>query len=130
MQIDPASHVPIYLQIVEGIRAAIAAGVYHPDELLPSLRAFAFELKVNPNTVQKAYDELEREGLVYARRGVGILVAKRGTESAQNQAEATVRDAFRQGIDAGRAANLSEDRLRQLFAETIDQIQKPTRRKS
>lgn len=130
MQVDPTSHVPIYLQIVEGIRAAIAAGVHPPDTLLPSLRNFAFELKVNPNTVQKAYDELEREGLVYSRRGVGILVAQRGTESAQTQAEAKVRAGLRQAIEAARAANLSDERVQQLFVETLQAAGNPARRKS
>lgn len=127
MKIDPNSHVPIYLQIVEGIRAAIAAGVYRPGELLPSLRVLAVDLVVNPNTVQKAYDELEREGLVFSRRGVGVFVAKRGTESAQSQAEDTVLEAFTQGIQAGRAANLASERLRALFATAMDELHKTVR---
>ena len=66
MTIDPHSHLPIYLQIADEIRAAVAAGIYRPGEALPSLRAMAVEIHVNPNTVQRAYDELEREGLIYA----------------------------------------------------------------
>ena len=73
MKIDPRSHVPIYLQIADGIRAAVAAGLYLPGEALPSLRNLAIEVQVNPNTVQRAYDELEREGLVYSRRGKGLF---------------------------------------------------------
>ena len=60
------------------IRAAVAAGVYRPGEVLPSLRAMATEVHVNPNTVQRAYDELEREGLIYSQRGRGLFVAERG----------------------------------------------------
>ena len=127
MKIDPNSHVPIYLQIVEGVRAAIAAGVYRPGELLPSLRVLAVDLVVDPNTVQKAYDQLEREGLVFSRRGVGVFVAKRGTESAQSQAEDTVLDAFTQGIQAGRAANLASERLRALFDTAMDALHKTVR---
>ena len=78
MQIDPSSHVPIYLQIADDIRAAVAAGVYRPGEVLPSLRAMAIEVHVNPNTVQRAYDELEREGLIYSQRGRGLFVAEQG----------------------------------------------------
>lgn len=129
VKIDPASHVPIYLQIVEGIRAAIAAGIHRPDEMLPSLRALAVELTVNPNTVQKAYDQLEREGLIYSRRGLGIFVAKRSAASAQSQAEESVQESFRQGIEAGRAANMPVERIRHVFDETLDQIQKNARKR-
>ena len=83
MNIDPGSHVPIYLQIAGAVRAAVAAGVYRPGEVLPSLRAMATEVHVNPNTVQRAYDELEREGLIYSQRGRGLFVAEKGDAVAQ-----------------------------------------------
>ena len=103
MNIDTRSHVPIYLQIAEGIREAVAAGIYRPGESLPSLRALALDVQVNPNTVQKAYDELAREGLIYAQRGRGLFVAEEGTASAQTRAQQVVRRAFEQGIRRGRA---------------------------
>ncbi len=78
MIIDPKSHVPIYKQIAAQILDAIDAGVYRADEMLPSLRALAADIRVNPNTVQRAYDELEREGMVYSKRGVGLFVAGGG----------------------------------------------------
>jgi len=64
VKISPSSHVPIYLQIAAEIRSAVAAEVYRPGEALPSLRNMAIELQVNPNTVQRAYDELVRDGLI------------------------------------------------------------------
>ena len=59
-RIEPDSHVPVYLQIVDLLSSSIAAGVYRPSEALPSLRALAADLRVNPNTVQRAYDEMFR----------------------------------------------------------------------
>jgi GntR family transcriptional regulator len=120
VRIDPKSHVPIYLQIAEGVRAAIAAGVYRPGESLPSLRTMAIDLQVNPNTVQRAYDDLEREGLIYSRRGVGLFVAKRGTRSAQNQAHGKVREAFRKGIQAAQAAGMTPERIEAVFEEALE----------
>ncbi len=73
MIIDPKSHVPIYRQIVEQVRSAIDAGVYRPGEALPSLRALAVEIRVNPNTVQRAYEELDRQGVIESRRGLGVF---------------------------------------------------------
>jgi GntR family transcriptional regulator len=121
MNIDPSSHVPIYLQIVGEIRAAIAAGVFRPGEMLPSLRVLAADLRVNPNTVQRAYDELEREGVVLSRRGVGLFVADRDTRSARGEAEKAVSAAFRQGVRVGQEAGLPPERIRAVFDQALDQ---------
>jgi GntR family transcriptional regulator len=75
-QLTTGTPEPIYAQIARQVRIAIADGTLVPDERLPSVRRLARELVVNPNTVQKAYAELERAGLVYTRRGTGTFVAK------------------------------------------------------
>jgi GntR family transcriptional regulator len=127
LMIDANSHVPIYLQIVEGIRSSVAAGVFRPGEMLPSLRALAVDLQVNPNTVQKAYDELERGGLVHSRRGVGIFVAQHGVQSAKGHAEVSVLEAFQHGIRAGVAADMTPDHIRGVFDGAMDQAFKKSR---
>lgn len=125
MNIDPRSHVPIYLQIAAGIREAVAAGIYRPGESLPSLRALAINAQVNPNTVQRAYDELAREGLIYARRGKGLFVADQGTASAQTRAQQTVRRAFDQGVRTGRAAGMQADEVRGIFEASLGDSAQP-----
>ena len=75
LHVDTASGLPIYKQLVEQIRAAIARGEMKPDEGLPSVRQLSRELVINPNTVARAYTELEREGLLVSRPGRGIYVA-------------------------------------------------------
>ncbi len=119
MPVDPASHVPIYEQIVEHIRGLVAAGVFRPGEALPSIRALALELVVNPNTVQRAYQELERQGLVYTRKGLGAFVAKQGGLSAQSGSEAAVYNRFSQGVVLGRAANLPARRIKSIFRNAM-----------
>jgi GntR family transcriptional regulator len=121
MKIDPSSHVPIYLQIVGEIRAAIDAGVFRPGEMLPSLRVLAADLRVNPNTVQRAYDELEREGVVVPRRGVGLFVADRDARTARGAAEKAMLTAFEQSVAAGLAAGLPPERVRAVFDQALDQ---------
>ncbi len=121
-RIEPDSHVPIYVQIIEYLRSAIAAGVYRPGEALPSLRALAIELKVNPNTVQRAYDEMDRQGMIHSRRGIGMFVAERGARSARGRAEESVHAAFAQAISMAKSAKLSTRRIRDLFDEALDQI--------
>ena len=67
---------PIYSQLLEQIKLAVVTGVYSPGERLPSVRELAMEAGVNPNTMQRAMQELEREGLVYSQRTAGRFVTE------------------------------------------------------
>jgi|SRR5947208_10180943 len=74
-QLNPKSGVPIYRQIQDQIRYGIASDLLGPGEQLPTVRSLAVELSVNPNTVIKAYSELEREGILTTEQGSGTFVA-------------------------------------------------------
>ena len=74
-RLDPKSGVPIYRQIKDQVRYGIASGLLSPGEQLPTVRALAVELSVNPNTVIKAYTELERQGILTTEQGSGTFVA-------------------------------------------------------
>ena len=121
MEIDPGSHVPIYLQIAEGIRSGIAAAVYRPGESLPSLRALAVQIQVNPNTVQRAYDELMRDGLVYSQRGKGLFVAELSADSATSQAEQALRTALEEAIRTAKNSGISVRTIRGHFQSALEQ---------
>ncbi len=129
MEIDANSHIPIYEQIVGSIRAGIAAGIYRPGEMLPSLRKMALDLLVNPNTVQRAYEALEREGLVYSRRGLGLFVAKGGVASAREGSEQTVAAALRNGVRSAQAAGLDNREIRRIFEDVLEDAHRPLGRK-
>ena len=74
-EINTASRLPIYRQLTNQIREATARGDLKPDERLPSVRELSKELVVNPNTIARAYTELERDGLLNSRPGLGVFVA-------------------------------------------------------
>ena len=74
--IESASRVPIYRQLVSQIREAIARGRMTPDQRLPSVRELSRQLVINPNTVARVYTELEREGILNTRPGLGVFVAQ------------------------------------------------------
>ena len=74
LNVDPRSGVPIYVQLVEGVRHALGVGTLRAGERLPTVRALARELTIAPNTVVKAYNELQRMGLIESRPGVGTVV--------------------------------------------------------
>ncbi len=73
--IDPRDQTPIYAQLDRGLRAAIATGRLQPGDQLPTVRQLAVELSVNANTVARVYGDLERDGVLETRRGVGSFVA-------------------------------------------------------
>ena len=72
---NPSSGVPIYLQLMEQVKHGIETGALRPGEQLPAIRPLAEELVINPNTVAKAYRELEHEGVIELRHGAGAFVA-------------------------------------------------------
>lgn len=78
---------PIYEQIKDGLRRMIVTGAMAQDEKLPSVRALATQLSINPNTIQRAYEALEREGYVYSVAGKGSFVAPRKDVDTGRQAE-------------------------------------------
>lgn len=75
-ELDVRSRKPIYEQLIDRMKEMIMMGVLQPDEQLPSVRHLSGQLSVNPNTIQKAYRELEREGYIYSLQGKGSFVAK------------------------------------------------------
>jgi GntR family transcriptional regulator len=97
---------PIYVQIVDEVRRALVVGDLAADDLLPSVRRLATDLRVNPNTVSQAYRELEREGVVEVRRGQGTYVVKATVNGTQRKAilrdvaARALRDAHRNGLTA------------------------------
>jgi GntR family transcriptional regulator len=78
--IDTGSRVPIYQQLAQQVREGAARGELQPEERLPSVRQMSQDLVVNPNTVARAYIELEREGVVVTRPGLGVFVAQPKSE--------------------------------------------------
>ena len=79
-RIESSSRVPIYRQLVGQIREAVARGRLKADERLPSVRDLSRQLVINPNTVARVYTELEREGILNTRPGLGVFVAQPKTE--------------------------------------------------
>src|SRR5579872_2832972 len=74
-RLDPASGVPVYRQIIDQIQAGIAAGVLPPSTQLPTVRQVAVDLTINPNTVLRAYRELEIRGVLETQQGTGTFIS-------------------------------------------------------
>src|ERR671920_1851592 len=87
VNLDPNDGRPLYLQIMDEVRRAIVVGTLRPEDPVPSVRELASELVVNPRTVLQAYRELEREGVLYVRRGQGTFVASGAQPSGDERRE-------------------------------------------
>jgi GntR family transcriptional regulator len=90
VSIDPRDRTPIYAQLDRALRAAIVTGRLRPGEQLPTVRQLAVDLQINANTVARVYAELEREGVLETRRGVGSFVST-SPGAARSAAEHTRR---------------------------------------
>ena len=112
---NPSSGVPIYLQLMEQVKHAVETGALRAGEQLPGIRPLAEELVINPNTVAKAYRELEHEGVVELRHGAGAFItgqarAKKATDKVR-AGQAIVAEA----IERLRSRGVTEEEIRRLF---------------
>jgi GntR family transcriptional regulator len=123
LNIDPADPRPIYVQIGDEVRRSVLRGGLRPGDAVPSVRGLARRLRVNPNTVQQAYRELEREGLLDTQRGRGSFIAAGAAPEAEVRervvrevAEAALREAARAGLTAEELVEGIRERTRQAGA--------------
>src|SRR5258708_987859 len=113
------SGVPVYEQVVHHFIYAIASGTVPAETLIPSVRDLAGQLVINPNTVARAYQELERRGVVTARRGLGMEVTPEAPELCKDQRKEIVRERIRQAIREAVQSSLPTKVIRQLVDEEL-----------
>ncbi len=111
--VDPRSGVPIYLQLIEQVTRAIALGTLTPGEKLPTVKALALELIVNPNTVARAYRDLERDGIISTSAGRGSFIRADGAaERAQRAVGMTAAAVISSAVREARALGLDATAVR------------------
>ncbi|MGH8862356.1 MAG: GntR family transcriptional regulator [Jatrophihabitantaceae bacterium] len=119
-RIDAGSGVPIYRQLVEQVRRAVMLGRLAAGDQLPTLREVVDALAINPNTVVKAYAELEHEGLVVRRQGMGTFVTATPPIGAL-AAPRAVRESLLRWMRRAREAGMSDDQIRLLVSVALDE---------
>jgi GntR family transcriptional regulator len=118
LDIDPQDSVPIYAQIIRRIKWGIASGALADGSQLPSVRELATRLRVNPNTIVKAYRELEYEGFVQRRHGQGTYVSASG-EAVQAEREEVVAEVIDRAAEVAVAVRLSEEEACRLLSQAM-----------
>ena len=122
IDVDVTSSTPIYTQIVDGVKEGILKGIFEPGEKLPSVRDMAKMMTLNPNTVQKAYKELEREKVVVKARGRGTYISEeykpRKDEDKLNEVKETLKkgiiEAFYMGFDKEEVINFVKNLVEEM----------------
>jgi GntR family transcriptional regulator len=117
-QLDRSSGVSTYLQLVHQVRQALRLGTLRPGDKLPTAREVVESLAINPNTVLKAYRELEREGLVAGKPGLGTFV-ERGLPGGTLADHTRLRRGLETWVRQAREAGLDEEDLRTLFGAVL-----------
>src|SRR6516225_10787143 len=107
LDLSQADGRPIYGQIADQVKFAVAAGVLRPGDLVPSVRELSKQLVVNPNTVARAYRELQTEGLLESVRGMGLQVAEGAVDRCRSARREMVRLRLRRAIEEARQSRMA-----------------------
>jgi GntR family transcriptional regulator len=117
--LESRSGVPSYLQIVQQVRQAVRLGILQPGDQLPTVKEVVGSLAINPNTVLRAYRELDLEGLVEGRRGVGTFVATDAAPEPPPDDVKKLRADLERWVSRARAAGLDDDNMSALFIDAV-----------
>lgn len=110
--IDTESLIPIFVQLTEQVRRAVASGVLRADEQLPTVRQLAVELRVNPNTIVRAFRELEQLGIIVTQRGRGTFIAGDAQQVGESDRRNWLREMAQTAITDARTMGFTPHELR------------------
>jgi len=116
--LDTKSGVPTYLQLVHQVKHALQLGILRPGDQLPTVKEVVGSLTINPNTVLKAYRELDHEGIAEGRRGQGTFVSSQLAPMPPDDLKA-LRSSLQRWIERARAAGLDDENMIALFGDTV-----------
>jgi len=122
---NPSSGVPIYLQLMEQVKHAIETGALRSGEQLPGMRPLAEELVINPNTVAKAYRELEHEGVIELRHGAGAFVSAHARAKKLTDTLRTGQTIVEGAVEKLHARGITDEEIRRLFEAVLAGLTKP-----
>lgn len=119
IKIEPKSFIPLYEQIKKEIKRNISLGILKSHEPLPSIRDLAAELIVNPNTVARAYRELEMEGFVYKKKAKGCYVSDSSSSLIKKERSEILNQVFDEAIGEAKRFNLKSNEVKRLFDKRL-----------
>jgi GntR family transcriptional regulator len=120
-RLDPHTGVPAYRQLVDQVDQAIRLGLLGPGDQLPSVREVVTQISINPNTVHRAYRELEYLQLFEGRPGLGTFVVEHATPATTPRRQAALQEGLGRWVAAARSAGLNDDAIRALLARSLQE---------
>lgn len=119
-KIDSAGEVPIYEQLIRQVKLAVADGLLSGGQRVPSVRQLANELAINPNTIARAYQQLQADGVLETLRGRGMQVRRDAADGCRQARNTMVADAVRRALADALAGGMTADELRELFEAELE----------
>jgi len=119
IDLDLKSKVPIYIQIRDQLRLLIATGELKQGDQMPPVRDLAGDLLINPNTVSKAYQDLEREGYIHTRRGMGTFVTERTADEGEPVDQAHAEQMTREFVTRMSALGMNSAEIRKILDDVL-----------
>jgi GntR family transcriptional regulator len=117
--IEPDNGLAIYDQIVRQVKFAVASGALQPGQLVPSLRELSGKLALNPNTIARAYRDLQAEGILEPIRGTGLEISAKAPKTCRQEREKLIRERLRSVLGEARKSELTDDVVRSMFEEEL-----------
>lgn len=117
--IDPHNGLAVYDQIVRQVKYAVAQGAVRAGEMIPSVRELARELAINPNTVARAYRQLQHEGVLNQIRGTGLVVTSGARRSCQSERTRLLRERLVSVLEEARQSGLSNEEIEKLVRDAL-----------
>jgi GntR family transcriptional regulator len=125
LQVDIFSPVPVYQQIISQVKYAIARGALKPGDKLPTVREVAATVRVNRNTVSRAYTDLEREGIIVGRPGQGSFVSDSAPALPTTEARSVLGSAFDEVLAKAYHFRMSRREIEKIFQDRVNRINLP-----
>ena len=122
LYINPSNGIAIYDPVVRQVNFAVAQGAVKPGNLVPSVREMARELAINPNTVARAYQQLQADGVLEHVRGMGLEVAADAVKQCKSERQKLVTGRIRQALVEAKQSGLEGDALRQLVEKQLTSV--------
>jgi GntR family transcriptional regulator len=121
--IDPSNGVAIYDQIVRQVKFAIAEQTLRPGQMLPSMRTLSQQLTINPNTINRAFQQLQAEGVVESLRGVGLVVQQSAPKQCVEARRSLLADRLRSSLSEALHAGLDVSEIEQMVQDLLGQLE-------
>ena len=129
IRIDPSSPDPLFEQVVFAVKSAVAKGSANEVEKLPSVRELARELAINPNMVVRAYEVLERDGVIVRRQGAGCFLTGSGKDLAGNERKRQLQDLLRRTATEAFHLGFAADEIERALQKCLAELQFDSKRK-